>query len=122
MQSEIRQEILKAVQQGQRFENPGGGDSLIHSIDDARIVYIRGKSKISLKLDDVVAVTDHFPKTKLTNNQLKEFCPKVFDSNARPAGHSCNCTLLFRVLQSIGRASEIFGKGIRGNPFYIELK
>jgi hypothetical protein len=122
MRSELKQKILEVIQKGQLFQNPGGGDSLIHSTENEKIVYIRGKSKIPLKLDDIEAVMDHFPITKLTTNQLKEFCPKVFDSNARPAGHSCNCTMLFRILQSIGRGSEIFGKGIRGNPFYIELK
>jgi hypothetical protein len=46
----------------------------------------------------------------------------IFDSNARPAGHSCNCTFLFLVLKEIGLCGEIKGAGKAGNPFYVDIE
>jgi len=57
----------------------------------------------------------------MSSVDLKTDNPSVFDSQARPAGHSCNCTFLFMVLHQMGIASNVHGRGVRGNPFYVDV-
>jgi hypothetical protein len=62
-----------------------------------------------------------FKGGQMSSSDLKKIKPAVFDSQARPAGHSCNCTFLFMVLKEIGLITRIQGNGVSGNPFFVVL-
>jgi hypothetical protein len=52
---------------------------------------------------------------------LKKFRPTVFDSSQN--GHSCNCTFLFIIFSKLNLLEgNIEGRGVRGDPFYVEIK
>ena len=103
------------------FDNPGGGTSTIESITDNGITYRRGNSPIFVRFQDLHAAFDRFRGHLVTSSELKEFSPAVYDSSARPAGHSCNCTFLFQIPNAIGHAGEIEGSGVRGDQFAARL-
>lgn len=113
--------INSALLRGMDFDNPGGGTSLIESITDQVITYKRGNSNISVSLEDLYSAFLRFRGRQTTTSELKKFSPSVFDSAARPAGHSCNCTFLFQVLNAIGHAGEIEGSGVKGDPFSARI-
>jgi type IV secretory pathway TraG/TraD family ATPase VirD4 len=58
---------------------------------------------------------------RVSTTELRAFRPVVFDSAARPAGHSCNCTIFFLLLERMGVVEGIQGKGVCGNPFYVDI-
>jgi hypothetical protein len=100
------------------FTNPGGGTSTISKVKPDRIVYKRGNSRMTMHLSDLHNVYTEFGSIdKLTSTDLKLYKPEVFDSKGN--GHSCNCTFTFMVLNKLGLSTEIFGKGVRGNPFFV---
>lgn len=107
---------------GSRFENPGGGTSLITSFTPGKVAYKRGNSTIYVAFEDLYSAYSHFKGSVVTSTDLKTFLPSVFDSAARPAGHSCNCTFLFEVLERVGLADELSGRGVRGDPFKVEIR
>lgn len=121
MRDQFISQILGAISPGQTFDNPGGGTSKIKSISERGIYYKRGSSTISITFDDMYAAYDHFKGGEVTSTELRTFLPAVFDSMARPAGHSCNCTFFFMVLQEAGLAGPLEGAGVRGNPYSVEL-
>lgn len=86
-----------------------------------KISYVRGNSTIAVAVSDLFEAYSQFKGRPMSSTDLREFAPSVFDSNARPAGHSCNCTLHFRILQVLDLAGEIDGAGVRGDPFAVAV-
>ena len=118
---EFKAQIERSTPAGTVLDNPGGGTSKIIGFSSTKISYKRGSSTITVAFDDLHATYLRFKGQRVTSNDLKVFAPKVFDSAARPAGHSCNCTFLFLLLSQIDVGGEIEGAGVRGNPFAIEI-
>lgn len=106
--------------EGTVLPNPGGGTSTIAWIDENRLCYVRGKSRFYLGLEEMYRTYGHFAGEEVTTGRLKAFSPSVFDSSRR--GHSCNCTLLFLVLQRMGLAGTLAGEGKRGAPFGVVFR
>lgn len=113
--------IRGAAPAGTVFRNPGGGTSEIIASTDAVITYLRGKSKITVSFDDLFEAYTSFRGKRCTTSDLRKFNPAVFDSQARPAGHSCNATFLFTLLRHTGLAGDINGEGKSGSPFFIDV-
>jgi hypothetical protein len=115
--STLRSELETLFPVGTVFDNPGGGTSTIVGYNDDKVSYVRGRSRMYLSYSDILAAYDTFHGKRVTTTALKKFAPAVFDSEARPAGHSCHCTTLFVLLGGLGLADGIQGNGVRGNPF-----
>jgi hypothetical protein len=94
---------------------------ILRAEEDA-ITYRRGKSRFKVKLQDLYDATDHFSGCRVTTSDIKAFRPQVFDSQARPAGHSCHISLLFSILLLLGIAEELQGRGVRGAPYSVFVK
>lgn len=116
------QAIESRVPPGTVLQNPGGGTSTILSCRAAHVTYLRRNSRIRVSLRDLHAAFMHFAGRRLTSSRLKEFAPNVFDSGVEHPGHSCNCTVLFLLLREIGVVDHIHGGGVRGNPFWVDLR
>ena len=122
-QHEFISETRRALPLGYEFENPGGGTSRIVDIDTSAVSYRRGMSSIRVRLADLYKAYDHFKGERVSSTDLRRFAPSVFDSSARPAGHSCNCTFLFHLLQKLNLAEgKLEGNGVRGKPYSLILK
>lgn len=106
---------------GSEFNNPGGGKSTIESYSVKNLYYRRGKTKISVSYQNLLSAYLNFKGTKVTASDLKVYAPNIFNSNARPGGHSCNCTLLFLLLSNLGLSSRIQGEGVRGSPYWVSI-
>ena len=122
-----RQEFIHAARQafpsGYEFDNPGGGTTRILSVDAIGIAYRRGNSRISVQFADLYSAYERFKGRQVSSTDLRRFSPSVFDSNARPADHSCNCTFLFHVLQRLAVTDgPLEGRGVRGDPFSISIR
>jgi hypothetical protein len=122
-----RQEFIHAARialpSGYMFDNPGGGTSRILSVDEKAITYLRRNSSIRVQFADLFRAYDQFKGRKVSSTDLRGFAPAVFDSNARPAGHSCNCTFLFHLLQRLSLTDgPLEGRGVRGDPFSISIR
>ncbi len=113
--------MQKALPPKTEFENPGGGTTTIVGYSNSRVSYRRGKSSISVSLLDLYEAYSAFIDNEVSASDLKSFRPSVFDSSARPAGHSCNCTFLFRALETLGLCGPIQGSGVRGRPFAVKV-
>ncbi|HKL41671.1 MAG TPA: hypothetical protein VJ962_03735 [Clostridia bacterium] len=111
--------VKKEIQLGQIFENPKRGTSEVISITDKNISYVRGNSRISMPINEFDNVYKVYKGKKVRTVDLKKYKPKVFSS--KYGGHSCNCTFLFTVYKKLGLTNRINGKGVRGNPYHIEL-
>ena len=123
----IRQEFIRATRaalpRGYECENPGGGTSRILGVDGIAITYRRRNSRIRVRLNDLYRAYDEFRGRRVSSRDLRQFAPSVFDSNARPAGHSCNCTFLFHLLQTLALTDgPLEGLGVRGNPFSVVIR
>jgi len=103
------------------LDNPGGGTSTITSVSDDKISYMRGGSTIYVSFQELYDAYSKYRGQKVTSSNLKVYRPSVFDSAAKPSGHSCNCTFLFLLLSRIGEANGIQGAGVRGNPYFVEV-
>ena len=97
--------------------NPGGGYTKIKGYSKQRVRYVRGKSPISLNITDLFDTYIQFRGRRVSSRDLRNYAPGVFDSAARPAGHSCNCTFLFVVLTKLGLADGVSGAGKAHHPF-----
>jgi len=104
---------------GVLISNPGGGTSKIISYSDEKIVYQRGKSKISVSFEKLYKAYFKFRGQKVYTTDLRNYAPDIFDS--KNGGHSCNATFLFSILILIGLVSEIKGDGKVNHPFYISI-
>lgn len=107
---------------GAIIDNPGGGTSTIASYSESKVSYVRGQSKITVAFADLHDAYSAFAGKDVSSSQLKVFRPSVFDSAARPSGHSCNCTFLFRVLGQLDLSSTIAGSGVRNSPFSVKVR
>jgi hypothetical protein len=111
----------QAVPAGTVLPNPGGGTSSVLSYSFDHVYYRRGNSKIRASVRDFYLAYEKYSGRNLSSSDLREFNPSVFDSQARPAGHSCNCTFLFLALERMGLVAAIHGSGVRGSPFNVDL-
>ena len=92
-------------------------------VDRATIMYRRGNSRIRVQLADLYRAYNRFKGRKVSSIDLRRFAPSVFDSTARPAGHSCNCTFLFHLLQRLELTVGLLdGRGVRGSPFSVVIR
>lgn len=120
--SEFKQKVYVSIPKGAILDNPGGGTSIIMSYSSEAVSYLRGNSTIYVSLRDLFDGYIQFKGGHMSSKDLKAVNPRVFDSQASPAGHSCNCTFLFILLQKIGVVTHIQGRGVKGNPFFVILK
>lgn len=120
--TEFLHRVHKSIPPGTILVNPGGGTSKIKSYSSECVSYVRKNSTITVSLKDLFDEYTRFKGGRVSSSDLKRANPAVFDSQARPAGHSCNCTLLFMILKEIGIVSHIYGRGVSGDPFFIVLK
>jgi len=118
---EFKSRIQNSIPVGTKLENPGGGVSTITSHKDEKLGYIRGSSTIYVAYHDLFDAYSEFKGGNVTSSSLKEYAPSIFDPKARPAGHSCNCTFLFMVLQQLGLAGNIGGKGVKADPYFVRV-
>lgn len=100
--SEFEQRIRASLPIGIILDNPGGGTSTILSYTSEVVCYRRGNSRMYVSIRDLFDAYVRFKGGHMSSNGLKKINPSIFDSQARPAGHSCNCTFLFMVLKKIG--------------------
>ena len=114
---QFKDQIKKTTPVGTVLENPGGGTSEITQYSDHNIYYIRGSSTISVSFDDLFSAYSNFKGQRVSSSELRTYAPAIFDSAARPAGHSCNCTFLLLILERMKLVDEIEGSGVRGDPF-----
>jgi hypothetical protein len=115
--------IRKTISVGKAFDNPSGrGVSTILKIDSAKIVYMRGEHPIAIAFETLYKVYKKFLGKQCSSRDLRSYAPEAFDSKARPAGHSCNCTFLFLVFKALSIVDKINGKGVAGHPFYVYIK
>jgi len=114
-------QIQNSIPVGTKFENPGGGSSTISSYTNEKLSYVRGNSTIYVAYRNLFDAYSHFKGNRVSSSELKQYAPSVFDPKAKPSGHSCNCTLLFMVLQNLELSGEIGGDGVKGDPFFVEI-
>lgn len=113
----------RTLPEGYRFANPGGGISRIERINRESVTYRRGNSPITVRLTNLYKAYKHFRGKEVSSSDLRRFAPAVFNSQARPAGHSCNCTFFFHLVEKMGSAEGgLRGRGVNGDPFYLRLK
>ena len=103
------------------LDNPGGGTSKIIEYSQSFITYRRGKSAIRVSYESLFKAYTAFKGRQVSSSDLKQCAPSVFDSAARPAGHSCNATLLFLLLRELGMSSAISGSGVKGDPYFVAI-
>ena len=124
-----KEEFIKlataGLKQVQVFNNPSGkGTSIIQCVNNESITYRRANSKITVKFDALYKAYKEFSGKDCTSNDLKRDFPDVFDSFARPSGHSCNCTFFFMLLklEKLGLVNNINGRGVAGDPFWVHIE
>jgi hypothetical protein len=117
----FRAGIVRTTPPGTVLDNPGRGTSSVLSYSSAGITYLRGRSKIYVAFADLFAAYSRFKGDRVSATDLKAFSPPVFDSKGTPPGHSCNCTFLFLLLQNLGLASSTHGRGVRGDPYCVDI-
>ena len=120
--SQFVQAARRAISPGREFTNPGGGTSRIKKVGSERISYVRGKSTIIISFQDLGDAYEEFKGRRVSSSDLRTFAPSVFDSTARPAGHSCNCTFFFLLVQETGLAGPLQGAGTRGDAYAVFLE
>ena len=112
-------QIKQAFPNGTVIDNPGGETSMITGYSNSHISYYRHNLTISVAFSDLYKAYSHFCGQRVSTIELKEFMPSVFDSALRPAGNSCNCIFLFRLLEKLRLSGPITGSGVRGNPYSV---
>lgn len=91
------------LQPGLVMKNPGKGTSTIIWIDDDRICYRRGDSKLYANLSDLWDAYARFAGKQITTNDLKLFRPGTFKKGGKGhKGHDCNSTFFFMALGQTG--------------------
>ena len=108
---------------GLEFANLGAGTTRILRHDSRRVVYRRGGSAISVRWEALHGAHERFAGRRVSSSELRAFRPDVFDSSARPAGHSCNCTFLLQLLVAMGVVRDgVEGRGVPGDPFAVTIE
>jgi len=118
---EFQNEIVNKIPIGTELENPKKGLSTVCKFSDKNIYYIRGKSTICVAFSSLFKAYAHYKGRHVSSSELRHYAPEIFNSNARPSGHSCNCTFFFMLLSTIGLAGNIEGKGTWGNAFSVTI-
>ena len=114
-------QLVNAVPEGSAFDNPGGGTSTIIKVGEAKVSYMRGKSRFYLSHIAIFNALRLYSGMTTTTNDLKQHNPEVFDS--KNGGHGCNCTTMFRILERMGLINgTIQGSGRRGSPFFVVIR
>lgn len=113
--------LFRAVTPGMVFQNPGGGTSEVISIRNGKISYRRKSSTMTIKVASLYDAFMEFRNSRVTSRELQAKWPAIYDSQARPAGHSCNVTFLFLCLRQMGLVPQILGRGRSGHPFYVDI-
>jgi len=117
---EFLKQLKSVIPLDSKLDNPGGGVSMIVSIGEDKLSYIRGTSRIYLPVEAVFDVLNEFSGKTVSTNDLKEYNPIVFDT--KRGGHDCNRTVMFCIFEKMGLTfGGIKGSGRRGSPFYITL-
>ena len=116
---EFHAQMVKGLPPGTVMQNPGGGETTITGYSNGSVSYVRGTSPIRVAIRDLFLAYSEFKGSQVSSRDLRLFAPGVFDSNARPAGHSCNCTFLFMVLRRLSMADPIAGDGERSVIIYL---
>ena len=119
---EFHARMVKHLPLGTVMDNPGGGETALKRYADGNVSYVRGRSTIRVAIRDLFSAYSHFRGTWVRSRDLRLYAPLVFDSKARPAGHSCNCTFLFMVLHRLGIADPIKGEGKARRPFFTTFR
>ena len=119
---EFSLKLHQAVMPGIIFVNPGGGTSEVISVSSSKISYRRKSSTMTIRIESLYDAFSAFRNSRMSSPDLRAKWPVIFDSQARPAGHSCNATFLFLCLKEMGLISQIMGQGVRGNPYYVDLR
>lgn len=117
----FKKKVKDKIPVNKELDNPGGGTSIIMSYSDNRISYKRRNSTFYVSLHDLFDSYSNFTGQKVTSNDLRSYAPSVYDREAHPSGHGCNCTFLFMVLEYIGIVDKTHGKGVKGNPFFVNI-
>lgn len=99
------------------MSNPLMGTTTIVDVDSYRVRYKRGNSIITLAIDDIYKVFEIYAGKNVSSTDLRTYNPGLYDS--KKGGHSCNCSFLFLILISSGFVSDIRGKGVKGDPFWV---
>ena len=113
--------FFETVTPGTVFQNPGGGTSNVLSVKNGKVRYKRGASTMAVSLQDLFNAYVAFRGRSMSSSELKVLAPAIFDSAARPAGHSCNATFFFLALQKMAVVTAIHGNGVRGAPYFVEI-
>ena len=119
---EFRANMMSAFPPGTIFNNPGGGKTTIKGYSQGKVSYVRKNSTIRVAIRDLFSAYSNFKGTRVSSRDLRQYAPQVFDSSARPAGHSCNCTFLFTVLSRLAMADPIRGEGRAHYPYYTNFR
>ena len=108
---------------GCEFPNLGGGTTRIERHHADHVHYRRKNSTIRVDWDALYAAYVRFAGGRVSSTELREFRPEVFDSAARPAGHSCNCTFFMQLCMAMGLVNgDVDGRGIKGKPYAIRIQ
>ena len=119
---EFQARMINVLPPGTILDNPGGGKTTIRRYSGGKVSYVRGNSTIRVAIRDLFSAYSKFRGRRVSSSDLRQYAPHVFDSNARPAGHSCNCTFLFTVLSRLGIAGPIQGEGRAYKPYFTTLQ
>lgn len=111
--------VMAAVPVGTVLPNPGGGNSTVLSINGTHIGYRRGASRLTARFGDLYRAYAKYRGQTVSSTQLRLWEPGIFDSDH--GGHSCHSTFLFMVLNEIGVADAMRGRGKRGDPFCVYI-
>ena len=117
----FQSEIKQKAPPGTVFKNLGRGTSTIVSYSNVGVSYMRRQSIIYVQFADLYGAYQKFKGTRVNSTDLKALAPSVFDSKADAPGHSCNCTFLFLLLQRLGIIQNIYGRGVRGDPYSADI-
>ncbi|AGK96680.1 hypothetical protein [Clostridium pasteurianum] len=90
--------------------------SIIKKVNKNAITYIRGKSPIRLRINDLYNIYYNFKEKVCTTSDLKNTELPSFNE------HGCNCIFLFMLLKQMNLVDEIKGEGKKGSPFYVYIK
>ena len=115
--------LQRTIAPGDRFPNPRRGETVILDVNEERLVYRRGRSQIRVRVQELHRAYGYFRGRRMSSSDLRRFAPSVFDSAPAngPRGHSCNCTVFFQLLGTLGCAGPIEGAGVAGDPYAVRV-
>jgi hypothetical protein len=114
----LQSELLEHIKVGDIFDNPGGGTSVVVSVNNEKIGYVRKNSAMYLTISAFIDTCSFFQGKRCSTSDLKKYNPEVFSSKHN--GHDCHCTFLFSLAERLGLLDgSINGSGKRGDPFYV---